>query len=510
METALEGLLIKILIILFGTPFFTKEFYPRLQMLACSYLKILFVEPPKDFWFVMGEYLPPPYGILQLASYVEAHNKNVEISVLDCQAERLDWSGFERRIESFQPDVVAPSALATCDTYTVLRTLEVAKKVNPKIKTVVGGRHFSATAQESLEQYPEIEMVVRGEGEQTLSELLRTLEEGRPLSEVEGVSFRHLGKTVHTPDRPLIENLDMLPFPGYHFVEQNMKNYHFTLMAGAKRYALVEASRGCPHRCTFCSQWRFWRGTWRSKSPKRIVDEFEYCYREFGTEFLWLTDDNFGLGSKAGELCDEIIGRGIGEDIMWFLQARCDDIIENNELLPRMRKAGNLWMLVGLESHSRETLDSFHKGIDPSRGKQAMDLLKKNGILAQATFIIGDRKDSHKTMQEFRNYVNDVDPDISIFMILTPFPGAELYETARQRKWIEDDNWADYDMVHAIMPTEYMSREEVQEELYNCYRSFYGSYRRRITGQYSPSSLKRRTYRYMAGLGVLQVLRDLF
>jgi anaerobic magnesium-protoporphyrin IX monomethyl ester cyclase len=474
-------------------------------------VKIMFVEPPKDLWFVMGEYLPPPLGILELAAYLEKHNSNIDIQVLDSQAENIDWKGLEKRMERFNPDIVAPSALATCNAYTVVRTLETAKRIDPKITTVVGGQHFTAVAQESLEKYPEIDVVVRGEGEQTVSELVKAVETGKPFSSIEGVSFRHEGKVIHTPHRLLIENLDNLPFPGYHFVEEHMRKYHFKMMIGSNTgYALIEASRGCPHRCTFCSQWKFWDEKWRAKTPKRVADEIEYCYREFGSRFIWLTDDNLGLGKKTDELCDEIISRRISDDIMWFIQARCDDICNSKDILAKLRKSGLLWILTGLESHSQETLNSFRKELGASYAKQAVELLKKNDIFAQATMIVGDRKDSHKSTQRLREFANDVDPDLAIFMALTPFPGTDLYETAKNNGWIEDANWANYDMAHAIMSTESLSRQEVQEELYECYRNFYGSAKRRIKSLLSPNSLKRRTYRYLASQGLLRTLGDLF
>ncbi len=129
-------------------------------------MRVLFVEPPKEFWFVMGEYLPPPLGIIQLAAYLEDKVKDVEIEVVDCQAENLSWAGLEKRIESSDPDIVASSGLAT-NTYTVVQTFATAKKVKPDVLTVTGGQHFTALAQESLEQYPEIDVIVREEGEQT-------------------------------------------------------------------------------------------------------------------------------------------------------------------------------------------------------------------------------------------------------------------------------------------------------------------------------------------------------
>ncbi len=473
-------------------------------------MKILFVEPPKDYWFVMGEYLPPPYGILQLAAFLEHRNKDAEIQVLDCNAEGLDWKGVEKRIESFEPDVVASSALATCNTYVAVRTLEIAKKVNPDVLTVAGGQHFTVMAQESLETYPEIDVIVRGEGEETLAELVQASANSQSFSSVKGVSFKNNKQIQHNPPRPLIENLDNLPFPGYKFVENLLQKYHFTAMAGKTRYALIEGSRGCPHRCNFCTQWKHWEGKWRIKSSKRIADEFEFCYENYGSKFLWLTDDNYGLGKRASDLADELIQRGFSDDIMWFMQVRCDDVVENPDVLAKMRKAGLRWVLLGVESHSSSTLESLGKETAPEAAKKAVKLLKKNDVFTQAMFIIGERKDTAKSIANLREFANDLDPGLAIFAILTPFPGTAVYEEAKRNGWIEDLNWANYDMVHAIMPTETLSIKEVQEELYHCYRSFFGSWSRRLGGIFSRKALKRKLYRYMASQGIVKQVKTLF
>ncbi len=471
-------------------------------------MKILFVEPPKHFWFVMGEYLPPPLGILELAAYVETKMPDVEIEVLDCQAGNLDWNGLEKHIESSLPDIVASSSLSTCNAYTTVRALATAKKVAPSTLTIAGGQHFTATADESLRTYPEVDVIVRGEGELTLVDLVNVAKTSGSFADINGVSFQKSGRVFHNPDRPLIANLDELPMPAYHFVEDHIRKYHFAMMAGSKAiYALVEGSRGCPHRCTFCSQWKHWRGTWRSKSPKRIADEFEFLCSDYGAEFLWLTDDNFPLGPSAGNLCDEIVSRGIAEDIMWFVQARCDDMIRHSDLLPRMRAAGNMWILTGAESGSEETLRNVKKGTSPDQTGDAVRLMKKSGIFAQTTFIIGHRDDTHKTLSDLREFVNRIDPDLAIFMLLTPFPGTDVYEEAQRNGWVEDTNWANYDMIHPIMPTETLSREELREELVHCYRAFYGSWSRRFRGIFSSNKLKRRTYGYMASQSVVNQLK---
>jgi anaerobic magnesium-protoporphyrin IX monomethyl ester cyclase len=139
--------------------------------------------------------------------------------------------------------------------------------------------------------------------------------------------------------------------------------------------------------------------------------------------------------------------------------------------------------------------------------RKAVKLLKQNDIFAQTTLIIGERNDSSKSIAKLREFVNGLDPDLAIFMILTPFPGTKLYAEALEKGWIEDFNWAHYDMVHAVMPTKYLSRQQLQEELFRCYRSFYGSIPRRLKGLFSRNKLKRKTYRYLASRAVLQELR---
>ena len=274
-------------------------------------------------------------------------------------------------------------------------------------------------------------------------------------------------------------------------------------------YALIEGARGCSHRCTFCTQWSHWKGVLRTKTTKRIADEFEYCYHEFGSRFIWLTDDNFGADRSKG-LADELLKRDLGDDLMWFVQLRCDDILKIQEELPRLHKAGLAWVLMGVESPWDTTLKAFKKGIIAEDARRSVELLKKNGILAQASFVIGERKDTRESIAYLREFANEIDPDFTFFTVLTPLPGTEIYEDACVNGWIEDTNWAHYDMAHAIMPTESLTRLEVQEEFYECYRSFYGSWRRRLTGISSTNSLKWRVSRHFMRAGIVHQLRTLF
>jgi anaerobic magnesium-protoporphyrin IX monomethyl ester cyclase len=458
----------------------------------------------------MGEYLPPPFGIIQLAAFLEQEIKDMEIEVLDCTTQQLSWRNLEKKIETFNPDIVAASAFASCTVYSVLRTLEIVKTVNPNILTITGGQHFTATAQESLEKYPEIDVIVRGEGEETLTELVKNSTRRSHFSKIHGISFRHNEKIIHNQPRPLIKDLHRLPYPGYHFVKNLVHKYHFAAMAGYNTpYALIEGARGCSHKCTFCTQWRYWGGICRLKTPKRIADEIEFCYNTYGSRFIWLTDDNFGPGHRANNLADELQGRNIGDDLMLFIQWRCDDVINNEKVLPKLRKVGLYWVMMGVESPKKTTLESFRKGIAAEQATKSVGLLKENDIFSHAMFVIGDRKDTKESIDDLKEFANTLDPDFAIFTALTPFPGTEIYEEAKRMGWIEDFNLSHYDMAHAIMPTETLTRRELQEELYDCYRYFYGSFRRRLGGVFSSNKLKSRLYRHMMGQGVIRQFKNL-
>jgi len=195
---------------------------------------------------------------------------------------------------------------------------------------------------------------------------------------------------------------------------------------------------------------------------------------------------------------------------MWFTQARCDDVVNHRDVLPKLRKSGLRWILLGVESPRESTLEAFRKNITAKDARDAVRLLKENDIFAQTMFIIGERKDTAKSIADLREFVNELDPELALFAVLTPFPGTELYGEAERNGWIEDFNWSNYDMVHAIMSTETLSRREVQEELYDCYRSFYGSWSRKLHGVFSRNELKRRVYGYMATRGIIKQLRNLF
>ena len=136
-------------------------------------MKLLLIEPPKRFWFVMGEYLPPPYNLLILAAVVEKELPEIEVKIVDCQAEKLDWEQLEKRIRKEKPDIVGSGSHATCNVYKTVRTLDIAKQIDPGVITITGGSHFTMLDEETITNYPQIDIIVRYEAEKSFVEILR-------------------------------------------------------------------------------------------------------------------------------------------------------------------------------------------------------------------------------------------------------------------------------------------------------------------------------------------------
>jgi anaerobic magnesium-protoporphyrin IX monomethyl ester cyclase len=235
----------------------------------------------------------------------------------------------------------------------------------------------------------------------------------------------------------------------------------------------------------------------------------EYLHDRFGGQFIWFADDNFDYKRRGKDLLEQLKPREFTKDIMLFFQARVDDVANNPDLVGEYRNVGNYWVMMGVEHHSDKQLNEYKKGISASAAEKAVKILNENDIFSHSMFVLGARNDTAESIEELRRFSLELNSDFSIYTTLTPFPGTIFYDTAKEKGWIEDTNYANYDMAHAIMATETLSRSEVQEELWRCYRARYGSIPRNIAGVFSKKKLKRNLYRHYAGQHVLRKLKGL-
>lgn len=369
-------------------------------------------------------------------------------------------------ITANQPDIVLATAI-TPMIYKAQATLQMAKEINPKVKAILGGIHPTFMYAQVLAEAPWIDYIVRGEGEEIIVNLVRMIDEGREEQErhsVRGIAFVEDGKLVATQAHPPITPLEALT-PDWSLLEWS-KYIYIPLNT---RVAVPNFARGCPFTCRFCSQWKFWR-TYRVREPSAFVDEVERIVQEFKVGFMILADEEPTIHRKKFiAMCQELIDRKI--KVYWGINTRVTDILRDEELLPLYRKAGLVHVSLGTEAAAQMNLNRFRKQTTIEQNKKAIDLLKKNGMVAEAQFIMGLENETPETIEETYRLSQDWKPDMANWNMYTPWPFAELFEELGDRVEVRD--YAKYNFVTPIIQPDGMDREAVLKGVLRNYGRFY-------------------------------------
>ncbi|MDY6875628.1 MAG: cobalamin-dependent protein [Chloroflexota bacterium] len=450
---------------------------------------------------MMGDVVAPPLGLATLAASLE--RAGIHVRILDANAQGIGWAGLRTAIAEAAPDLVGVTTL-TPYYFHAQRTCRIAKAACPEVVTVLGGPHVTFLAEETLLNVPEVDVVVRGEGDAILVELVCCLADKGDLGAVPGLAFRDDGVITQTPNPPPLD-VRALPLPAYHLLP--MEKYHFEGLGGS--FTTVQASRGCPHQCTFCAEWPFWRGAWRPRDPEAIVEELELVVKRYGRRAVWFADDCFNAsGELMRAICEGILRRNI--EVSWFYQGRADLLVRHKELLPLMQRAGNRMVQLGIEAASDEELKDLNKRLSVERVKEAVALLRQHDIVCQGMLIIGTRSDSPRSIRRKVAFARWLDLDFAIFTVCTPFPGSGLFEQARTEGWIDEPpDYASYDMAHFLMDTEHMSRRQLAAWYPWCYTHTYIDPIRLARGLFARNEWKRRLWRIMVGYNLKQLARGL-
>jgi len=369
-------------------------------------------------------------------------------------------------IKANQPDVVLATAI-TPMIYQSETTLKIAKEVCPNVVTVMGGIHPTYMYAEVLNEAPWVDYIIRGEGEEVTVNLLSAIAQGtdqQDRAEIQGIAFLDNGEVVATPAHPPIKNLDTLS-PDWSLLE--WEHYIYTPLN--VRVAVPNYARGCPFRCRFCSQWRFWR-KYRSRTPKQFVDEIETLVKEYNVGFFILADEEPTINrSRFIALCEELIERNL--DVYWGINTRVTDVLRDEELLPLYRKAGLVHVSLGTEAAAQLNLNVFRKETTIEDNKRAVQLLKKNGIVAEAQFIMGLENETPETIEETYRMALDWKPDMVNWNMFTPWPFSDLFQDLGDRVEVRD--YSQYNFVTPIMKPDNMEREEVLKGVLRNYARFY-------------------------------------
>ena len=421
---------------------------------------VTLVNPP----YPKGAHQHPPFTPLGLGYLAAVLLKNqYKVDVIDCQVLNTSYEEVKSKLAKRKPDIVGMTS--TTLTYkSALRIAKIAKELNPDCLTLLGGCHATFWDDKALQDCPEIDIVVRGEGEQTILELVERLETGRAFHDVLGITCRNGEKIVRTSNRPHIEDLDSLPFPAHHLWPiEHLRKYGKVIFP-------VMTSRGCTFWCEFCTAVRMFGRRYRTRSPKNVVDELEFLQKNYGAEQFTFYDDTFTVNqARTAEICDEIIARNL--KIEWDCETRVDMV--SKELLQKMKNAGCFAVWYGLESGSQRLLDAIGKGISLTQVIRAFKWTKEVGLIAVVGVILGLPNETKETAWETIKFVERLNPDDVGYYIATPYPGTPMYDFVKEKGWLKVTDFDKYDTATPIFEIPTMSMQELREIREQAFQRFY-------------------------------------
>ena len=424
-------------------------------------MKITLVNPP----YPPNAHSHPPFiplGIAYLGAVAEKAGH--EVTVIDCQAERLTYEAFRTRIAQVPSDIVGVTS-TTLLYNSAKELLAIAKEAHPKAITIIGGSHASFWDENALLESPSLDIVVRREGEMTFLELLQRVEAKKSFGGVLGVTFRASeGKIVRNQDRPFIEDLDSLPFPAYHLLP--LEAFH---RMGKTIFPLT-TSRGCVQWCDFCSTVRMFGRGYRMRSPKNVVDEMEQLQKTYGESQFTFYDDAFTVNrDHVLEMCHEIKTRKL--KITWDCETRVDMV--DKDLLAAMKDAGCIAVWFGVESGSEKILGQMNKKIKLDQTRLAFKTAQKLGLMTIASAVIGFPGETEETARETINFIKELNPDDIGFYVATPYPGTPMYELVKSSGWLRITDFNRYDTATPTFETPQLSMEKIREIRYKAHQQFY-------------------------------------
>ncbi|HJV66850.1 MAG TPA: cobalamin-dependent protein [Geomonas sp.] len=425
--------------------------------------KITFITPPYHSGIpeLAGRWLP--LNFVYLAG--SARQTGMTAEIYDAMAKDHGYAQIEAHLRESRPDFVATSAI-TATINDALKTLELAKRVNPKTVTILGGVHATFMYEEILRGSAAVDFIIVGEGELALRQLLTTLEQGGDPASVPGLAFRQGEIIVATPKRCLAESLDELP-AAWDLVE--WPDYKYFVIPDS-RFGAINTSRGCDHRCTFCSQQKFWDKTWRARDPQKVADELEYLYNTYQVNVFLIADEYPSRDRERWEaLLDAICEKNL--PIHFIMETRARDIIRDRDILWKYRRAGIIHVAIGIEATTQETLDLLKKGMQANEAKEAIDLVHEYGMVTEASFLVGlpdETPESIKATLKVAQYYN---PDNANFLAVTPWPYSDMY--AELKPYIKEWDYSKYNFIEPIIEPRQMSMRQLEVAIVDCFRKFY-------------------------------------
>ncbi|MAG02617.1 hypothetical protein CMI42_04730 [Candidatus Pacearchaeota archaeon] len=400
-------------------------------------MKVLLIAPNylKVYSYVSEEatMINPPMGMAYIASYLR--DNGIEVQMLDLAALRSDDKMERKLIMESKADMIGMAAT----TNTVMQAYDLAKiskEVLPDARVVVGGPHPTMEPIRTLEECKQVDYCVLSEAEESMLELAQ----GKKDKDILGISYRKDGEIVVNPSRPLIQDLDKLPFPARDLLPLDK---YWTPGVRRYPYAIMITSRGCPYSCTFCSNFRTQGKQFRARSSENVLAEIDHLVKDYGVKEINIIDDNFTfLPERVKKICDGLIERNYDLELKTGNGIRADRV--SPKMLKHMKKAGFYLVAFGIETGSERILKKMRKGETLDHIRNAVKWSKQAGLLTEGFFMFGNEGEGKKEMLETIQFAKELDLSIAQFQIYTPVPGSPLFDTIKRDGKLFSEKWEDF------------------------------------------------------------------
>jgi len=435
-------------------------------------MRVLLINPPySEFLYKKRKgaaSVDAPLSLAYIAAVLEENGR--EVGILDANALNLSIDEVAERVLKSGAGIVGLTATTTIMPLAYMLA-EKIKETNSDVVIAIGGPHVTFMPERTLRECGAIDIVVSGEGEMTMLQLVKN--GGRPHG-VQGVTYREGSRIVSNPARMPMEDLDSLPLPARHLLPVHLYSSGSIMTSGrdGKEFASMITSRGCPNKCTFCSSSHFWGTRVRYRSPENVVREIEFLVDTYGTKEIFFRDDTFTFSPvRTEQICDLIVEKGL--KIKWSCYARAKSITPG--LLYKMKKAGCSVLNFGVESGNQEILDRIKKNMKLEDAERAIRLAKMMHINTYASFILGLPGDTRETVRQTVDFAIKLSSDIVQFFIPSPFPGTELFDEAMEKGWIHKiERWDDFSTAACSnFRNDALTNSQIKAMVAAAYRRFY-------------------------------------
>ncbi len=399
--------------------------------------------------YPLEEFPSPPLGITYVAAAFAA--AGCEVCIFDYIISCYSKEKLASQLAEFQPDAVGVGCV-TMNFYDAQRILRDVKRCNPEILTLIGGPHVSFTVEETLGNYPEIDLVFIGEADDTIVEFAPLMKQKNKWRGIRGIAFRQDGEIVNNGKRDFIVDVDRIPMPARHLLpisRYQAFGYPVSMITG----------RGCPHSCIFCLGRKMVGSKVRRRNPQLVLDEMEQIIN-LGFKRINIADDLFASDTKrVKEICNGIKERNL--KFTWSAFARVDTV--NQEMFDAMAAAGCDSVSFGVESGNPEILKRVKKGITLTQAENAVNMCKQSGMLAHASFMVGLPGETKETLNQTASFAESL-KILFGYHYLAPFPGTTLCEKVDEYDLeILTKDWAKYDANDAIVKTSSLEPQDIRD-----------------------------------------------